>query len=203
MKDIEVEIRGPLSAERYAKARSFFDANAKKLTEKNRILIDYSTFLPGGVKERTTDIRLRITNGIPEIIVKVGAWGGTEQRRELSVTTPPGTFDTLTEIFASLGYTKGILCVRQSHVYEYRGIEFALVEVPGHSFYYEAEKMAHADEDGDALTREIMTVCAELDLPVFDKEEFFAYVEKLNNEANEVFDAAVEKPNYFKERFSL
>lgn len=202
-KNIEIEIRGPLSAEKYAELKSFFDLNAKKTGEKDRVLIDYSTFLPGGVADRKKDIRLRVTNGIPEIIVKLGTWGENEQRKELSVTTSTGTFDTLTEIFAALGYEKGMLCVRKSKVYDYKNIEFALVEVPGHSYYFEAEKMAHSGEDGDTLTKEIIAVCGELRLSTFSKDEFFAYIEKLNTEANEVFDATTAKPNYFREHFGV
>lgn len=202
-KDIEIEIRGPLTAEKYTELKTFLDAHAKKTGEKDRVLIDYSTFLPGSVADRQKDIRLRVTNGVPEIIVKIGSWGENEQRKELSVTTAPGTFDTLTEIFAALGYEKGMMCVRKSQVYEYKDIEFALVEVPKHSYYYEAEKMAHSDENADALTKEIIDVCTELGLPVFKKEEFFAYIETLNKEANEVFDASTASPHYFKERFGV
>lgn len=202
-KNIEIEVRGPLTGEQYAEMKRFFDKNAKKTNEKERVLVDYSTFLPGGVTDRTKDIRIRATNGVPEIIVKIGRWGGNEQRKELSVTTAPGTFDTLAEIFTALGYTKGILAVRKSHVYEYEGVEFALVEVPGHSYYYEAERMAHSGEDGDSLQKEIVNLCNKLGLNVFSQEGFFAYIEKLNREANEVFDATMVGPDYFKKRFDL
>ena len=141
-KNIEIEIRGPLSKKEFDNLVKFFEKKGTKTSEKDRVLIDYSTFLEGGVEKRKKDIRLRVTNGIPEIIVKVGEWGGTEQRKELSAFTKPGEFDTLVEIFGELGFCKGMLCVRKSKVFEYKDIEFALVEVPGHSFYYEAEKMA-------------------------------------------------------------
>lgn len=202
-KNIEVEIRGRLSADDYTRIKALFDSQARKVEEKDRILIDYSTFLPGGVEHRKKDIRLRVTNGIPEIIVKLGEWGGSEQRKELSVKTAPGTFDLLTEIFAALGYEKGILAVRKSQVYEYKGIEFALVEVPGHSYYFEAEKMAHADEDGDTIVKEMEAVCAELGLAVFTKEEFFAYIQTLNKEANGVFNAPESKENYFRDTYGV
>jgi len=202
-KKIEVEIRGPLSKEKFENLISFFESKGKKITDKNRILIDYSTFLEGGIKNRQKDIRLRITNGIPEIIVKIGKWGGTEHRKELSVFTKPGEFDTLVEIFAALGFNKGALCVRKSKVYEYKGIEFALVEVPGHSYYYEAEKMADEKEDANNIISEIKNVCKYLGLEVFDKKQFFDYVELLNKEANEIFDYSTYTPNYFKNRFSL
>lgn len=202
-KNIEVEVRGLLSTEEYERLKSFFDTNAKKVEEKDRILIDYSTFLPGGVEERKKDIRLRVTNGVPEIIVKLGEWGGSEQRKELSVKTAPGTFDLLTEIFAALGYEKGVLAVRKSHVYEYKDIEFALVEVPDHSYYFEAEKMAHDGEDCNELLAELNVVCKELGLTVFSKEEFFAYIQKLNKEANDVFNAPDSPPAFFRDKYGV
>lgn len=80
--NIEVELRGPLSTVESAELISFLDQYAEKTNEKDRVLIDYSTFLPGGISERKKDIRLRVTNGTPEIIVKLGAWGENEQRKD-------------------------------------------------------------------------------------------------------------------------
>ena len=202
-KNIEIEIRGPLSKEEFNNLVKTFDNSGKKKSEKDRVLIDYSTFLEGGVENRKKDIRLRVTNGIPEIIVKIGEWGGSEQRKELSVFTKQGEFDTLVEIFGELGFDKGMLCVRKSKVYEYKGIEFALVEVPEHSYYYEAEKMASGNENGDELVKGIENVCKELSLNIFDKKQFFEYVEKLNKESNEIFDYKNYTSNYFKNRFDL
>src|SRR3990167_9830696 len=202
-KNIEIEIRGPLTKEEFDNLVKLFENKGKKTSKKDRVLIDYYTFLEGGVENRHKDIRLRVTNGIPEIIVKVGEWGGTEQRKELSVFTKQGEFDTLVEIFGALGFYKGMLCVRKSKVYEYKGIEFALVEVPGHSYYYEAEKMAHEKEDAEKIIKEIKNVCKDLSLKVFDKKQFFEYIDKLNRESNEVFDYKNHTPNYFKNRFNL
>ncbi|MFA6258056.1 MAG: hypothetical protein WC671_03580 [Candidatus Paceibacterota bacterium] len=202
-KNIEIEIRGPLLKKEFYNLIEFFENKGKKTSEKDRVLIDYSTFLEGGVENRKKDIRLRVTNGIPEIIVKIGEWGGTEQRKELSAFTKPGEFDTLVEIFGELGFTKGMLCERKSKVYDYKGIEFALVEVPGHSYYYEAEKMASLNENGEELINEIENVCKELKLNIFDKKQFFEYIDKLNKEANEIFDYKNYTLNYFKNRFNL
>lgn len=202
-KNIEVEIRGPLTKEEFDNLVCLFEVQARKTSEKDRVLIDYSTFLEGGVENRHKDIRLRVTNGIPEIIVKIGEWGGTEHRKELSVFTKQGEFDTLVEIFGELGFRKGMLCVRKSKVYEYKDIEFALVEVPGHSYYYEAEKMVHEKEDADKIIKEIKNVCKDLNLEIFDKKQFFEYIKELNDEANEIFDYKNLIPDYFKNRFDL
>lgn len=200
--DIEVEVRGPLTREDFDRLSVFFGREARA-ADRNRVLIDYSTFLEGGVADRTTDIRLRATNGVPEIIVKLGVWGGADQRRELSVKTAPGTFDTLVEVFGALGFRRGMLCVRNSRVFEYRGAEFALVEVPGHSYYFEAERMAARLDDYEKISSELAVLCAELGLRVFSREEFFAYIERLNNDVNEIFDFDRYEQGYFRRRFSL
>lgn len=201
-KNIEVEIRGPLTKEQRDQLVVLFEREGKREKTKDRVLIDYSERLEEG-KEREKDIRIRSTNGVPEIIVKLGGWGGAEARKELSVTTAPGSFDTLAALFAALGYSQGVLCVRRTEVFVYKGIEFALVEVPDHSFHFEAEKMADEGEDAHLLLAEIETVCASLGLSVYSKEEFFAYVQVLNKEANEEFVFDPKNETYFKDRFSI
>lgn len=201
-KNIEVEVRGPLTKEQRDQLVEIFEREGKREKTKNRVLIDYSERIEEG-KEREKDIRIRSTNGVPEIIVKLGNWGGSEARKELSVTTAPASFDTLASLFAALGYVRGVLCVRRTEVFVYKDIEFALVEVPGHSFHFEAEKMAHEGEDAHMLLAEIEAVCVSLGLTVYSKEEFFEYVQILNKEANEefVFDSANE--TYFRNRFGI
>ncbi|MFW5853331.1 MAG: hypothetical protein ACOCU8_01695 [Patescibacteria group bacterium] len=200
-KNIEVELRGPLSQTEFEKLNNFFKDQAEVSGEKERILIDYSTFLTGGIENRNKDIRLRVTNGKPEIIIKLGNWGGSDIRKELSVFTM-GEFDILVQMFAELGYIKGMLCVRKSKIYKYKEIEFALVEVPGHSYYYEAEKMTNSFNSVSVL-KEIEKVCLDLELDIFNQQQFFDYIKKLNKESNEVFDYSSYTPGYFKKRFNI
>ena len=202
--NIEVELRGPLTREQFVALEDILKKDGQFKTVKKRILLDYSTYLPEeGIASRNRDIRLRVTNNIPEIIVKLGKWGGEEHRQELSVATKPGEFDKLVRIFAALGFKRATLCIRKSQVYDYKGIEFALVEVPRHSFYFEAEKMAAPGADEEKIKQEIRNVCLELGLNLFDDQRFFAYMDALNQEANEVFDFANYQEDYFKNRFNL
>lgn len=187
-KNIEIEIRGLLTKETYEHLLSFLEKEGVFVAKRNRQVIDYSTFREGeGVRERTKDIRIRETNGVPEIIVKLGAWGGGEARKELSFFGKEGEFEKLVEIFGHLGFMKGVRFVRNSIAYLYKGVEIALVEVPGHSYYFEAEKMADSGEDRQMLEEEIRQVIEELGLTTLSKEGFFEYIEKLNNESNAIF----------------
>ena len=200
MKNIEVEYSGPLEREQAKDLIDFFDKNGEKVTTKHRVLIDYSTFLGDGLKNRKKDIRLRITNGVPEIIVKLGDWNSTNSRKELSVLTEDGSFDRLVQIYAALGYKKGMLCERTTEVYNYDGIEFAVVEVPGHSFHFEAEIMSDEDSVEEAR-KHIVEVCEKLGLKIFSDEEYIKYIEILNKEANEVFDFKNYTDGYFENRY--
>jgi len=201
-KDIEVEIRGILNKDQYIQAKTLFEQLASLKENKSRILIDYSTFLPGeGIRDRQKDIRVRVTNGIPEIVVKLGSWGGSESRRELSFKGKEGEFETLVEIFGQLGFTKGTLAKRDALVYDYKDIEFALVKTPGQHYYFEAEKMAHNEEDFAKVENEIREVCGELKLEVVSKDGFFEFIDELNKTDNSVFEFKGFKENYFKDKF--
>lgn len=201
-KNIEVEIRGVLDKDQYNKTKKLFKKTTSFKENKSRILIDYSTFLPGeGIRDRQKDIRVRVTNGIPEIIVKLGSWGGSENRRELSFKGNKGEFETLVEIFGQLGFIKGTLAKRDAIIYDYKNVEFALVKTPGQHYYFEAEKMAQSEEDFTKVEDEIRKVCGELGLRAVDKEGFFEFIEELNKTDNQIFEFKDFKENYFKEKF--
>jgi len=203
-KIIEVEIRGPLDQDGYSEVLDFLNKNGTFVKTKNRVMIDYSTLNEtGGMESRTKDIRLRVTNGIPEVMIKIGSWGESEARRELSILTKKGTFDDLVEIFGHLGWKKGMLCVRNSEVFLYKSVEFSLVEVPGHSYYFEAELMISESDSKKEAVKKIKNICKEMGLVVFSKKAFFRYVGELNEEVNEIFDFDQYSVGYFKKRFLL
>lgn len=201
--NIEVEVRGPLSEQQYAACKDFLSQHGSSIEKKERILIDYSTLIPGqGLERRDKDIRVRVTNNVAEIIVKLGSWGNQEARKELSITTND-SFDALVQLFAALGYDKGVLCERNSFVAVYRGIEFALVEVPGHSYYFEAEILIDDAIKKDAAHRALADACEELGLSIFSQKEYFDYVKELNKTANKFFDFSTYTEGYFKKTYGL
>jgi len=199
-KNIEVEIRGPLTKGDYFRLEKFLKKNGRFVQKKDRVLIDYSS---ESLESRENDIRLRVTNKIPEIVIKTGKLGGSDERQELSVLTKKDTFDNLVKIFAALGLKRGILCVRKGNIYKYKDIEFSVVEVPGHSFYFEVEKLIRSDEDKEAAKLDLLKMCKQLKLKIFSDKTLFLYLRKLNSEANETFDFKNYKDNYFKQRFNL
>ncbi len=196
-------MRGLVPESELERIKEFLENNAEFKGKKERILLDYSTFLEGGVRERTLDIRARITNGVPEMIIKKGSWGGSDSREEISVIGQEGSFTNMVRLYAALGYKKAVLVERNSLVYRYGDTEIALVEVPGHSHFFEVEKEVQDKDDIGKAQEEIKQVCAELGLSVFSDDEWFDYVELLNKEANGVFDFDTDGPDFFKNKYGI
>jgi len=182
----EVEERGPLSREDHGKLLSFFGTYGRGQGLLKRYLIDYTTLIEG-VAERKRDIRLRLTNGVAEIIVKTGAWAGGH-RREVSVKLWEGEFENAIWLMAALGYKKGVGCERVIRRFLYDDVEFSLQEVPDHSFFYEAEIVVWREDEAERAHAQILRVIEALGLEMFSPTQWYAYVERLNDEANSIFD---------------
>jgi len=202
-KTIEIEMRGGLQETMMPTLVKKLRSEGEFVERKERVLIDYSTCLPEqGIEGRKLDIRLRNTNKLSEIILKTGAWGGSDARREYSVKTND-SFDTLVQIYKLLGLDKGVLCVRNIDVYTYHEVEIALVEVPGHSYFFEAEIELAEEEGIEKAQSTLREVLGELNLITYTDAEYFAYIELLNKEANVIFDAKTESETYFKDTFGI
>lgn len=187
--DYEIELRGRLTHEKYLSIKAFLEKNGIFKEEKVRTFYDFSTFIPGeGLRGRKKDFRIRETNGKPEVILKLGTWQGSDRREELSVMTEKGSTDTLLKIFGEMGFTKAIKGLRRTLAFDYKDIEIALVEVPGHSYYFEAEIIAPADSDHEEVHKHIKKELDELGLETFSDEGFHEYIDLLNAESNEVYE---------------
>src|SRR6266404_5944073 len=110
-KNIEVELRGPLNEIAYENLISVLNEKGILIKKQNRFLLDYSTFLEG-IGERKLDVRVRITNGKVEIIVKKGKFGGTS-REEVSIFPEGESFETTLKLMSLLGYNKAVACDRR------------------------------------------------------------------------------------------
>ena len=91
------------------------------------------------------------------------------------------------EFLKFLGHREGLKAVRNASIYLYKGIEWAIVEVPGHSWYFEAEKLVDSKAAGKKALEEIETIAGEIGLKLFTKEELMAYIRQLDAEANKIF----------------
>lgn len=181
MVKFEIELRGLLNKNQKKELEKF-------LVKKGKIVKQYKRthWIFGLSHAKKIDIRIKETNGEHEFSLKVGKIGNAN-RKEISIPFPPDKLKQSLEFLKFLGYREGLKAIRNGRVYIYKGIEWAIVEVPGHSNYFEAEKIVNSKKEGKAAENEIRIIANELGLNIFTSRETVNYIKKLDKEANKIF----------------
>ena len=188
----EVELRALLNDQEWERLREYCEAHGRFLGRENRFFVDYSTFIEG-IGTRKLDVRVRITNGHPEIVTKQGSFGGgarTEAIARLEGSDAASAF----QVMGMLGYRRGVACDRGISRYDIDGIEIAIQDVRRygkepklHSRFFEAEMMCAPEDVAEAESR-IRTMMEDAHLRHFEENDWYEYVRMINEEANGVFD---------------
>ena len=181
MSQFEIEIRGPLTLEQKNKLEKFLSENGKIVKEYER-----SQWIFGLSLKKRIDLRIKVTNGVHEFVLKVGKLGSSN-RKEISIPFPEEKLDQSLEFLKHLGKREGVTAVRNAKIYQYKDIEWAVVEVPGHSYYFEAEKLVDAKSEGKKAQEEMEKVANKLGLKVLSPAETIEYIGILDKEANKRF----------------
>ncbi len=208
---IEVEVRGRVKNFEETLEKFRKDKEVRFVEEKDRFTM---LFLRKGalphvdkehVKNELVDLRIRITNKKPEIVLKYGHLKGCEGRKEILIPIKSEDFSKAVELLKLLEWSKGVTIATKSYIFMHKDIEFALVRTTGLN-YFEAEKVVHEKEDADQVINEIKEVCKEFDLNPIGEDEFFVLLEELDkkqiqrdfNLSEQSFDEIKE---HFKEYF--
>lgn len=182
---IEVELRGELTEEGRISLENVLAREGTQHRRLRRLLLDYSTFIEGqAVVGRTTDIRLRVTNDVGEIVVKHGAFGGAA-RREVAISFTGDQFQAAVEILSEMGLKKAMACIRDIERFSVAEIEYSIVNVPKYGAFFEIETLVEDPKTARKKAEDLREQCDNLGLSVFstDSKAFEHYVEKLNSEA--------------------
>jgi len=188
---IEIEIRGELTKEQFEKLGSFMRANGRHTKSQDREMIllrGYKGYDEDPTK-RDTDMRLRNTNGKCEIMLKRKMSDGNRARKEYSLVLTENTLDTAKEIVKAFGCEGGLWMHRLTEAFEYKDIEWALIEAPrGDGFemlLYEAEMEIEDGGDITATHKKITDEAKALGLPVLETDELNRdFIYKLDKEVN-------------------
>ena len=180
--NFEVEITGPLDQEELLKVRGWL-AGWKYEGCFDRYLINFTT---EEMRKNRLDVRARITNGAPELVIKHGEWG-SGKRLESVVQCKTGQFLPLVNALLALGFNVGVGARRISERYTKDGMEFAVIEVKDYCYFYEAELMVSQAEQDDAMER-LKAWAASKELQVFNKDEYLSFIEDLDANANDLLD---------------
>ncbi len=191
-KPFEVETRGPLTKEHFSKISQYFKENAIFIEKKTRFsLLYFRNGFPKDVKKLKKDpldLRLRITNSKASLVAKYGHWAGSDARKEFEIPISLSDFLTAVEFLKALGWTKALAYSTDTWVYQYQGIEFALVHIRDFGFVYEAEIMAGNKKEVKKAQIKIKKVCKLLGLEPYKKGEFEKQCNQLNNNKKLQFD---------------
>ncbi len=203
MTKVEVEHRGNLNKEKFHELKTFFDKKADFLGLNERFSVIYSQREDNKnteLYEHPTDLRVRVTNGQGELVLKYGKWSGSDARKEFLFPIEKEKFDEMIEFLKILGHYHGVLQATTTHLYYYREIEFSLVDVPGWGYYFEAE-IATNPEAIETANEKIKKECKELDLEVLDHEGFCELLKSLNDRPGHRFNLKEQDFSEIKKRF--
>jgi len=181
MANYEIELRGILTDAKKAKLEKLFSNHGKKIKEYER-----THWVLKESWEKGLDLRVKKTNGLLEFSLKIGN-PSKANRKEISLELPNNKFQEVKDFMSHLGYSKGIKAIRNAQIYEYKGVEWAIVEVPNYGYYFEAEKIAKNKKEHDKMENEIKKIAESLGLKVLSPKETMAYIAKLDREANKPF----------------
>ncbi len=202
MAKIEVEYRGVLTKEKFQKLSAFLKEKGEFVKEKDRFSVIY---FPRGkerlkVSKSPLDLRVRITNKKSELVLKYGRSSGNDARKEFLFPIESEKFEEMTEFLKIVGFYYGVLQATKTYVYMYEGIEFALVEVPGWGYYFEAEILTEANAIKNA-NKKIKSVCREFGLDILNDKDFYKLLEDLSNRPGFRFNFKKEAFPDIKKRF--
>jgi adenylate cyclase class IV len=198
MSQIEVEHRGRLTAQEFKKIKSFFDKKGKFLGLNKRFSVIYSQAKNDKSKKlckSPVDLRIRVTNKKGELALKYGKWSGNDARKEFLFPVEPKKIDEMVSFLEILGYYHGVLQATHTYRYLYKNIEFALVDVPGWGYYFEAEIITD-QKLVEKANYKIKEECQKLDIKILDYKGFCELLNDLNNRPGYRF-------NFKKKPFSL
>lgn len=190
-----VEVKGPLDEKDFERLNAFFKKNAEFLGERHHFFIDFSGVHSG----KRFEFRVRVHEGVPELVLRL--LGEEKAGREISLKLESGQLDNLVEFLALMGYEEGVLCERVEKKFVYHGMDFSLVEVPRHSYFFEVKKFCEEKEIDEARER-ILGVIKTLSLRAFSEKELFSYIQELKRSVDGVFNVRDYKPGELASVFS-
>ncbi len=186
----EIELRAKVSDESYSAILEAVSSSTS-VKHQRRCFIDYSTFI-SGIKERELDVRVRVTNGHPELVAKKGLFGASI-REEAVVGIDEMSLADCLSFMSIIGYHKGVCGGRDIKRFMLGDIEVALQNVLDFSSpetvldrFVEVEYQGDGSEE-NALAS-LRNLLAEWNVKEFSIDDWDDYVLALNESANGVYE---------------
>ncbi len=204
MSQVEVEHRGLLTKEKFRVFKSFLKKEGKFLSLDKRFSIIYSQAKNDKSKKlckSPIDLKVRVTNRKGGLVLKHGKWSGNDARKEFLFPIELKKVDEMVEFLKILGYYHGVLQATHTHRYLYKGIEIALVDVPGWGYYFEAEIITDQKSIKKANDK-IRKECEKLNIEILNHKDFCKLLNSLNNRPGHRFNFKKKDFQKIKKNFT-
>lgn len=176
--NIEVEIRGLLTEEQYARIISFLDKNAEEKEVDDRKTIFFM------IPDKTLKVTNYLGKGKAKIALKVGHFVTEISQKEYELYIGPDQFDIAIEIFKNLGFDKTQNTEQKRINYKYRNCEIAIKWSLDWGYHFEMEKVIGASENQAQVREELISIASELGLKIMSDQQFAKFVEEIDKKHN-------------------
>lgn len=184
MQNIELEFRARVLFEDYQKTKKYLEQNGVLKSQTQRLSIMTFNKIDGN----EIDIRVRITNGESEIVLKKGNFE-SHNRIEISQVLNKDQFMGMVKIISIIG--SGLIKVGEQHTLNYDFGNDIIVSLitSGKVVYLEFEKIS-SDENIDQNTQEIMSHISKMGVQIIkNRKEFLELCEsRLRNGNDWIFE---------------
>ena len=161
MKNIEVEMRSFITPEQHGELLEFFKNKATFLNEDEQITYYF---------DAPHDLRIQKNNFYSKMWLKKGKIHD-EQREEIEIKFAREDFDTLEQLFLTIGFPVKIKWLRKRSTFQWEGISVMLDWTKGYGYIIELEKMAEENEKEEVLLL-LQQKLHSLQIPLTPREVF-------------------------------
>ena len=191
---IEVEIRGPVAKKEYDKMKKTLEETGENILREKRAVILFT----GEHAHAFSDIEIS-SGKKSKMILR-----DHKNKSETVLSLESNQFSKGVEFCVKLGYTKGIVSIRDFFCASYGGAYFSLVDpLENDSLYYEAVIMANDPTSAKEAKKKLEALARKFKLPVWGSLEMTSFFEKLNKQTNYVYDYNVHGAHHFKDKFGI
>lgn len=201
---IEVEICGPVAKKEYTKLNTLLKTAGENFHAEKHICVEY--LLAQTASSDIADVlalSLEQKNSGPEIRIKKRRSGEHVRPEETSTVLAHGEFSHAVKMLSALGYTKGMVSMREHVCARFGGADFTLTDPGEDFFYYKAQITAHNPTEVAEAQQKLASLAKKLKLPIWGQNEMFSYMKRLNERVNYLYDYEVQGAEHFTEKFGV
>lgn len=187
LKNIELEFRAEVLKRSFWRVLRKLRARGKLISKTKRLSVMYF----GKIGKIEIDIRVRITNGVSEVVIKRGSFH-SHNRIEVSQLIDKSQFIGMVKLMTQLGFTDVKVGERETYNFDFGNGVIVSLGRGGNISYLEIEKMSSV-ENQKKDTLELMNFANTIRIPLLkNRKEFIDLCHRLTAACDWRFNGSVE-----------